>query len=155
MELATEAMTSIGMLQDFPGYPKDRASFQLFTGTLDEVVDLGLGIYNRNSQVVSTSEFLAAYQAGERCLLHLRDWVSAMRHADARGTIVTARMFAVGAILRRYLGSGSRTFADDSELTRRLARLSDVAAAQGYDFAGRVPRWLDEQYQVTKERWEA
>ena len=29
-----------------------------FTGTLDEVADLGVGIYNRNSQVVPTSEFV-------------------------------------------------------------------------------------------------
>jgi len=57
------------MMEDFPNYPKDRASFQLFTGTLDEMVDLGVGIYNRNSQVVPTSEFAAAYQAGEPCLM--------------------------------------------------------------------------------------
>lgn len=87
--------------------------------------------------------------------MQLRDWLGAMGGADARGTIVTARMFAVGAILRRYLGSSSRAFSDDSELTRRLARLSDSAAAQGYDFVGRLPEWLDEQYEVAKERWEA
>jgi hypothetical protein len=154
LDVASGAMTSIGMVEDFPGYPKDRAAYQLFTGTLDEVVDLGVGIHNRNSQVVPTAEFLAAYQAGERCLLQLRDWLSAMHRQDARGTIVTARMFAVGAILSRYLDSSSRSFIHDSELTRRLAQLSDRPAAQGYDFVGNVPRWLDEQLRVARDRWE-
>ena len=127
----------------------------MFTGTLDEVVDLGVGIYNRHSQVVPTSEFVAADQAGERCLLQIRDWLSAMRYSDPRGTIVTARMFAVGAVMRCYLGSYSPMFTDDSELTRRLAPLSDVVAAQGYDFVGRIPTWLDQQFLVAKERWTA
>lgn len=153
LDVATEALTSIGMVEDFPGYPKDRASFQLFTGTLDEVADLGVGIYNRNSQVVPTSEFVAAYQAGERCLLQIRDWLSAMRRADARGTVVTARMFAVGAVLRCLLRSNPPAFSNDSELTRRLAPLSDIIAAKGYDFVGRIPAWLDDQCQVAKERW--
>jgi hypothetical protein len=141
------------MVENFPGYPNDRASFQLFTGTLDEVVDLGVGIYNRNSQVVPTSEFVAAYQAGERNLLQIRDWLSAMRRSDARGTVITARMFAVGAIIRCYIRSNAPAFTDDPELTRRLALLSDVVAAHGYDFVGRIPKWLDEQAQVATERW--
>ena len=153
LDLATEAMTSIGMVEDFPGYPKDRASFQLFTGTVDEVVDLGVGMYNRNSQVVPTSEFVAAYQAGERNLMQIRDWLSAMRGSDARGTIVTARMFAVGAIMRCYLRSSAPSFTDDPVLTRRLAPLSSVVAAHSYDFVGRIPKWLDERAQVTRERW--
>jgi hypothetical protein len=153
LDVASEALTSIGMLEDFPGYPKDRASFQLFTGTLDEVADLGIGIYNRNSQVVPTSEFVAAYQAGERCLLQVRDWLSAMHRADARGTVVRARMFAVGAIMRCYLGSSPAAFTDDSEFTMRLATLSDVAAAKGYDFVSRIPPWLDDQCHVARERW--
>lgn len=155
LDLVTEAMTSIGMLEDFPDYPLDRASFQLFTGTLDEVVDLGVGIYNSSSQVVPSSEFVAAYHAGERCLLQIRDWLSSMRHADSRGTIVTARMFAVGAVIRCYLDSDSPTFTDDAELARRLAALSDVAAAQGYDFVGRIPTWLEERALAGRERWTA
>ena len=155
LDLVTEALTNIGMVDNFPGYPKDRASFQLFTGTLDEVADLGVGIYNRNSQVVPTVEFVAAYQAGERCLLQLREWLSAMRRADARGTVVTARMFAVGAILRCYLRSDPPAFTNDSEFMRRLAPLSDVIAAKEYDFAGRIPAWLDDQCQVAKQRWKA
>jgi hypothetical protein len=153
LDLAAEALTNIGMVGDFPGYPKDRASFQLFTGTLDEVSDLGIGIYNRNSQIVPTSEFLAAYQSGERCLMQIREWLSAMRRADARGTIVTARMFAVGAILRCYLSSDPPAFAADPYLKTRVAALSDLPASDGYDFVRRIAPWLDRQFEVAKERW--
>jgi hypothetical protein len=155
LDLATDALTNIGMVGDFPGYPKDRASFQLFTGTLDEVADLGVGIFNRNSQVVPSSEFLAAYQAGEGCLMQVREWLSAMRRADARGTVVTARMFAVGAILRSYLRSDPPAFTDDPELRTRLGGLSNLPATKGYDLVGRIPPWLDNQLLVAQERWRA
>jgi hypothetical protein len=64
-------------------------------------------------------------------------------------------MFAVGAIISRFLRSSSRAFTEDAELKRQLASLSDVHAAHGYDFVGHVPMWLDEQFRVAKERWRA
>jgi hypothetical protein len=155
LDLATEALTNIGMLEGFPGYPKDRASYQLFTGTLDDVADLGVRIFNQNSQVVPTSEFLAAYRGGERYLMQVREWLSAMRHTDARGTVITARMFALGAILRCYLRSDAPAFVDDLELRTRLGGLSKLPAAKGYDFGAQIPPWLDRATVAAEQRWSA
>ena len=153
LHLATDALTNIEMVEDFPGYPKDRAAFQLFTGTLDEVADLGVGIYNRNSQVVPSSEFASAYGSGERSLMQLREWVSAAREIDSRGTVIRARMFTLSAIVGCYLRSDPPTFTNDGVLAARLASLSALESANGYDFASRIPGWLDAQGQTARERW--
>jgi hypothetical protein len=152
LDLSVGVLTNISMFPSFPNYPTDRAEYQLFTGTVDELTDLGVAIHNRNSQVIPTSEFVAAYEKPEPALMQLREWISCMGSNDVRSAVVKARFACLGAVAQKiHLPGPDRSFLQNPVLNTRLASLTP--AAHSYNLASILPPWLDAEFARALTRW--
>ena len=152
VDLAFRALTSISMFPGFPGYQTDRDGYHLFTGTLDELSDLGVAAYNENSKTIPTRAFASAHETAEdRSLVRLRNWLSDMRRSEPRALIVLARMTCVGAIADElHLPGQVVSFTGRTDLGDRLQRLeSDL----DFPLAEQLPRWLDSEFSRLQGRW--
>jgi hypothetical protein len=151
MDLSVSVLTNISMFPSLPDYPTDRAELNLFTGTVDELADLGVAIYNQHGQVIPAAEFASAYSIPEPSLMVLREWISSMSGHDLRSAVIKARFAGLGAVLQEIAEPVDRSFSDDPVLGHRLVALAP--AADGYDFATVVPAWLDAQLAGSAARW--
>jgi hypothetical protein len=151
MDLGVSVLTSISMFPSLPGYPTDRAEFNLFTGTVDELADLGVAIHDQHAQVIPAAEFSSAYSRPEPSLMVLREWISCMTGRDRRSAVIKARFACLGSVLQEIAEPVDRPFSDDAVLGQRLAGLAPIA--DGYDFASVLPAWLDAEFAGASARW--
>jgi hypothetical protein len=140
LDLSVRALTDISMFPSFPGYPTDKAEMNLFTGTVDELADLGVAIYNQHAYVIPASEFADAYRGRERSLMVVRGWIGPPGGRDPRSAVIRARFACLGAVLTEVVEeSYGRSFSEDSVLRARLTDLT--TPANGYDFASILRGW--------------
>ena len=153
IELSTNVLTNISMFDEFPNYPIDRAEYHLFTGVVDELTDLGVAAYNRNSQVIPASEFATAYEDSEPALMQLRLWISYMASDDARSAVVRARFACLGALLPELYEPRQqwKPFAMDGHLEMRLNCLAP--SVNGYPLAAKLRPWMDDKLAESLARW--
>jgi hypothetical protein len=151
MDLGVSVLTNVSVFHTLPGYPTDRAELNLFTGTVDELADLGVAIYNQHAQVIPVAEFASAYEMPEPSLMVLREWISMMSGHDRRSAVIKARFACLGAVLQEIAEPVDRSFSDDAMLGQRLVALA--AAANGYDFAAVLPAWMDAELAGAAARW--
>jgi hypothetical protein len=150
LEVTCRILTGIDMFNDLPGYQKDREGYHLFTGTVDELADLGVAAFNSNAQVIPASVFEDAYTQGQPTVLRLRNWLSYMSVEDDRANVIKARFACLGAVLEELIAPSNGGFAGRSTLTHRLA---EIALPGGSDVAAVLPSWLDAQLSGAQQRW--
>jgi hypothetical protein len=154
IDLAFRVLSSIGMFTDYPNYVKDRDGYHLFTGSLDELADLGVAAYNAHSQTIPTSVFLEAYQGPKReqALLKVRGWLGTIATDNERAPVILARFACLGAILEDLIRPmGWTPFAGRDQLYSRLTELEP--SARGYNLAGRLPAFLDAELATAMSKW--
>ena len=126
IDLSVLSLTSIAMFSGFPGYATDRVGFHLFTGTVDELADLGVATHNAHARTIPQAQFAAHYPT-DRALLRVRSWLSGAGAApagDGRATVVLARLACLGAIADALTRPESDVrFVGNAELSARLALL--------------------------------
>jgi hypothetical protein len=154
LDVSISVLTSIAMFPAFPGYPTDRAEYNLFTGTVDELADLGVAAHNRNAQVIPSSEFIEAYDKPERMMYQLREWISFMRADDTRSAVVKTRFACLAAVLEEVVQPGRHaSFSNNTVLHARLAGLE--SSAGGYQLVTVIPHWMETQLTEALDRWPA
>ena len=151
-DVAFRALTSIGMFAGYPGYVTDREGYHLFTGTLDELADLGVAGYNANHQTIPAAVFSAACSSDAQAILSVRAWTSRLAARDEQAAIVLARFACLGAVLEEMVGQGDATsFAEGETLKARLRSIR--TADSDFDLAERLPVWLDAELADALKRW--
>jgi hypothetical protein len=152
LDLGVEVLTNISMFPGYPNYPTDRDGYHLFTGTVDQLADLGVATYNSSSLVIPTSAFVEAYDEGDPALMRLRAWLGDVGTPKPGAVVIKARLACLGAILTELLEStGTPDFTKHPTLKHRLAGLP---GAEGYDFVALLPSWLDAGFAGATRRWQ-
>jgi hypothetical protein len=153
LDLSVDVLTNISMFPALPNYPVDRAEYHLFTGTVDELTDLGVAAHNRNSQVIPASEFVSAYEKREPALMQLREWISCMGTDDRRSAVIRARFACLGAVLPEIHEPGPmrQSFSQNPVLAARLRSLTPTA--HGYPLASTLPPWMDAELAGALAQW--
>ncbi|WP_156163533.1 hypothetical protein [Demequina subtropica] len=153
IELCGEVLTDTKVLLDLPGYVTEREGFHLFTGTVDELADLGTVARHEHGGTIPNEAFADAY-GRDRALLALRTWLGAAGQAgsgEPRGIVVMARLACLGAVADMIVRPDlEEPFVDGTVLRTRLEQLESGLA---YPLSQVLPAWMDSQLAQSRNRW--
>jgi hypothetical protein len=144
LEVCKEVLSHVALLPDYPGYEVAYEGYHLFIGTLDDVSDLGLAVYNENHRTVPRAAFDQRYNERYRALGQVRWWLAAAGNTEPYSAVVLARLACLQTVLRRILDKDQdrAEYGKDKLLAERLlgvrARLS-----VGYPLELAAPASLD------------
>lgn len=125
IEVGKGVLSHVALLPDYPGYEVAREGYHLFIGTLDDLSDLGLAVYNENQRTVPRAAFDERYDSRYRALMQLRGWLGLAGGHDPRAAVILTRLACLQTVLRRILGNEPHDlrYSADQQLAELLDRV--------------------------------